>query len=160
MTWNFMNSMIPLVGLEFHDPRQCSECLRRWKMIKSKVFPMEDIAVYRPENDPQYQNIIQEEKEMETVLSNDRDKFYCKTCDVRCFSEDFFKTHISGSKHRKNTSGGVTTTRTTTTKRKTTGGPPNAQSSSSSSSSPPPPTIYKPTWQRSLFYVNVSKYSP
>ena len=60
---------------------------------------------------------MREEEEIANVIESENDKWYCPTCEIRMYSQDFFDKHINGLKHKKKC-GTSTTTPTTTTGKK------------------------------------------
>ena len=62
---------------------------------------MYDPVVYQEELDDEYLEIKSVLDKLEDLTKQEKDKWYCETCDVRCYSEEFYLNHMKGRKHKQ-----------------------------------------------------------
>ena len=91
-------------NIPVHDPNGCQECLKRKSDLDQNINinELKNPLTYCEEKDVELvemKGVLNKIREME---EKEKNKYYCQVCDVRCFSDDFFKTHINGMKHKRN----------------------------------------------------------
>ena len=81
-----------------HDPNDCEVCIKRITENKKYSDPQENVLEYRSEKDEEYMDMLETIKKIEKL----NNKYTCETCQVKCFTEEFYNNHVNGRKHKAN----------------------------------------------------------
>ena len=90
------------MNIPIHDPNTCKECKRRYKENKSQNSDMYDPAYCKKDLDDEYQEIKPVTNKLEEITNEEENKWFCGLCNVRCFSEEYYRNHMKGNKHKNN----------------------------------------------------------
>ena len=65
---------------------------------KNYSDPQENVLEYKSENDEEYMDMLETIKKIEKL----NNKYTCKICQVKCFTEEFYQNYVNGRKHKAN----------------------------------------------------------
>ena len=94
---------VPSVNV--HDPNGCDECKRRFKILCNEKDEMYDIQylVYKKDGDKELQETLSTLEKYEEIRKAEEDKWYCRECDVRCFTRNILMGRNIENINRKKT---------------------------------------------------------
>ena len=74
------------MNIPIHDPNTCKECKRIYKENKNQDLDMYDPAYYKEDLDDEYLEIKIVLDKLEEITNEEKNKWFCGICNVRCFS--------------------------------------------------------------------------
>ena len=89
------------INIDIHNPNNCQECTKRYNEQKETDTKMFDPGYYREEDDEEYQEVIKLHQKLDQMTEDEKNKWTCKICDVKCYSEEYYENHLKGKKHRE-----------------------------------------------------------
>ena len=78
----------------YHSWQYCEECQNRLYDLAEETYLYHEASTYNADNDIEAKRAI--------LLFNSPTTYVCTICDMTCFTEDFYKKHLGGRKHREN----------------------------------------------------------
>ena len=80
----------------YHSWQHCDECQKRLNSLSDETNLFHEASTYNADNDLEAKRAI--------LLLNSPTTYICTICDITCYTEEFYKKHLRGRKHRENVS--------------------------------------------------------
>ena len=83
-----------------HRVDECEQCQKRQKELREnqEIRTLDDMLVYNPVEDPDYQAYLERNKAVSNPGSSDR--YSCEPCGKFNLSKEYFDCHLTGRKHK------------------------------------------------------------
>ena len=83
-----------------HRVEECNTCQKRQKELRNNkdICLLDDMVVYNPAEDPEYQAYLERSKALSSPGTSDR--YTCVPCEKYNLSKEFYDCHLKGKKHK------------------------------------------------------------